>query len=83
MQNNIEDLKLTQEEKAKSTIYTQFKLENVVYCQDSVYSEDFRTVRATKITPVPYLADFTEKCSIEEMLYHMTAYYKVSSIFCE
>ncbi|XP_032076267.1 interferon-induced GTP-binding protein Mx1 [Thamnophis elegans] len=75
-QNNIEDLKLTQEEKAKNTIYTQFKLENVVYCQDSVYSEDLRTVRETKITPVPYLADFTEKCSIEEMLYHMTAYYK-------
>ncbi|XP_058041729.1 interferon-induced GTP-binding protein Mx1 isoform X1 [Ahaetulla prasina] len=75
-QNNIEDLKLAQEDRAKNMIHTQFKLENVVYCQDSVYSEDFRTVRATKISPVPYLADFSEKCSVEEMLYHITAYYK-------
>ncbi|KAL7983620.1 hypothetical protein Chor_000496 [Crotalus horridus] len=74
--SNIEDLKLTQEEKAKNMIATQFKLENVVYCQDTIYSKDFRTVRATKISSVPDVAGFQEKCSVEELLYHMTAYYK-------
>lgn len=83
LQSNIEGLKLTQEDKAKDMIATQFKLENVVYCQDTIYSKDFRTVRETKIDSVPDIPGFKEKCSVEELLYHMTAYYKVSSIVCE
>ncbi|XP_070606578.1 interferon-induced GTP-binding protein Mx2-like isoform X2 [Erythrolamprus reginae] len=75
-QNNIEHLKLAQEEKAKDMIFNQFKLESVVYCQDTVYSKDFQTVRATKITPSFTFNDPTEKCSVEEMIYHITAYYK-------
>ncbi|KAM3836878.1 LOW QUALITY PROTEIN: interferon-induced GTP-binding protein Mx3-like [Vipera latastei] len=74
--SNIEGLKLTQEDKAKDMIATQFKLENVVYCQDTIYSKDFRTVRGTKIDSVPDIPGFKEKCSVEELLYHMTAYYK-------
>lgn len=64
-------------------IATQFKLEKVVYCQDTIYSEDFRTVRATKMSSVPDVAGFKDKCSVGELLYHMTAYYKVSSMVCE
>uniref|UniRef100_A0A8C5SF19 Dynamin GTPase effector domain-containing protein n=1 Tax=Laticauda laticaudata TaxID=8630 RepID=A0A8C5SF19_LATLA len=77
-QGKIEELKSAQEEKAENMILTQFKLENIVYCQDTIYSEDFRTVRATKISPDE--TDSAEECSVAQMLYHVAAYFKVSSI---
>uniref|UniRef100_A0A8C6XZ13 GED domain-containing protein n=1 Tax=Naja naja TaxID=35670 RepID=A0A8C6XZ13_NAJNA len=74
-QGKIEDLKITQEEKAEIMILTQFKLEKVVYCQDTIYSGDLGTVRAKKLYP-----DTTGSaidCSQVELRYHMAAYFKV------
>ncbi|XP_026529776.1 interferon-induced GTP-binding protein Mx2-like [Notechis scutatus] len=83
-QGKIEELKSTQEEKAESMIRTQFELEDIVYCQDTIYCEDFGTVRATKISLNENDSDendsdendTSDKCSVEEMLYHVAAYFK-------
>ncbi|XP_077198872.1 interferon-induced GTP-binding protein Mx1-like isoform X2 [Paroedura picta] len=77
-QNNIEDLKVKQEEEAESMIDTQFKLERVVYCQDSIYSEDLKHVR-TKPTIVQGFGA-PKQFSIEEMTYHLNAYFRSSGI---
>uniref|UniRef100_A0A670Z068 MX dynamin like GTPase 1 n=1 Tax=Pseudonaja textilis TaxID=8673 RepID=A0A670Z068_PSETE len=83
----IEELKSTQEEKAENMIRTQFELENIVYCQDTIYREDFGTVRAKKISSNENDSDENDsdendsakECSVEEMLYHVAAYFKRSS----
>uniref|UniRef100_A0A670YW64 MX dynamin like GTPase 1 n=1 Tax=Pseudonaja textilis TaxID=8673 RepID=A0A670YW64_PSETE len=84
-QGKIEELKSTQEEKAENMIRTQFELENIVYCQDTIYREDFGTVRAKKISSNENDSDENDsdendsakECSVEEMLYHVAAYFKV------
>ncbi|XP_026569411.1 interferon-induced GTP-binding protein Mx2-like [Pseudonaja textilis] len=83
-QGKIEELKSTQEEKAENMIRTQFELENIVYCQDTIYREDFGTVRAKKISSNENDSDENDsdendsakECSVEEMLYHVAAYFK-------
>uniref|UniRef100_A0A670YTC0 MX dynamin like GTPase 1 n=1 Tax=Pseudonaja textilis TaxID=8673 RepID=A0A670YTC0_PSETE len=86
-QGKIEELKSTQEEKAENMIRTQFELENIVYCQDTIYREDFGTVRAKKISSNENDSDENDsdendsakECSVEEMLYHVAAYFKRAS----
>lgn len=80
MQINIEDIKLKQEAAAVSMINTQFKMEQIVYSQDSIYSEDLSGIRTkgvgnafTRSVLVP-----AKLCSMEEMTYHLNAYFKVS-----
>ncbi|CAI5772532.1 interferon-induced GTP-binding protein Mx1-like [Podarcis lilfordi] len=77
-QINIEDIKLKQEAAAVSMINTQFKMEQIVYSQDSIYSEDLSGIRTkgvgnafTKSVLVP-----AKLCSMEEMTYHLNAYFK-------
>ncbi|XP_066478166.1 interferon-induced GTP-binding protein Mx1-like [Tiliqua scincoides] len=72
-QSNIEDIKLQQEEAAESLIHTQFKLERVVYCQDNIYSADLRSARVKPGNPTAFVA--SKQCSMEEMSYHLNAYF--------
>lgn len=56
-------------------INAQFKLERVVYCQDGIYGEYLKNAR-TKVPTVSFTA--VKQCSLEEMIYHLKAYFRVS-----
>ncbi|XP_039404023.1 interferon-induced GTP-binding protein Mx1-like [Mauremys reevesii] len=79
----IEDLKQKQEEEAETVIANQFKMERIVYCQDSLYSEDLQEIRKTTgvvsfgvaVTHVKSIAS-QKQYSIDEMAYHLNAYFK-------
>nr|XP_020645003.1 interferon-induced GTP-binding protein Mx2-like [Pogona vitticeps] len=83
-QTSIEDIREKQQETAESIIKDQFKLENVVYCQDYIYSEDIKQVRGRGsilqvIAPKRFLNP-ADKCSMEEMAYHLNAYFKSAGV---
>ncbi|XP_042315873.1 interferon-induced GTP-binding protein Mx1-like isoform X2 [Sceloporus undulatus] len=82
-QNNIEDIKQKQEEKAESQIMIHFKLESVVYCQDQIYNDaikDARTKAPFLFSPMKNVSYPVQKCSLEEMAYHLNAYFKSAGI---
>lgn len=84
-QNRIEDIKQKQEEEAETVIANQFKMERIVYCQDRLYCEDLQEIRKTaEVLPfgaavihVKSIAS-QKQYSIDEMAYHLNAYFKVS-----
>uniref|UniRef100_K7FXW2 Interferon-induced GTP-binding protein Mx1 n=1 Tax=Pelodiscus sinensis TaxID=13735 RepID=K7FXW2_PELSI len=81
--NRIEDIKQKQEEEAEIVIANQFKMEHIVYCQDRLYSEDLQEVRKTAgvlsfgaaVAHVKSVAS-QKQYSIDEMTYHLNAYFK-------
>uniref|UniRef100_A0A8C3TD76 Uncharacterized protein n=1 Tax=Chelydra serpentina TaxID=8475 RepID=A0A8C3TD76_CHESE len=81
--NRIEDLKQKQEDEAEIVIANQFKMERIVYCQDSLYSEDLQETRKTTgvlplgvaVTHVRSIAS-QKQYSVDEMAYHLNAYFK-------
>uniref|UniRef100_A0A8C8VL25 Uncharacterized protein n=1 Tax=Pelusios castaneus TaxID=367368 RepID=A0A8C8VL25_9SAUR len=78
----IEDIKQKQEEEAEIVIASQFKMERVVYCQDRLYCEDLQEIRKTAgVLPfgsVAHVKSVTsqKQYSIDEMAYHLNAYFK-------
>ncbi|KAJ7320589.1 hypothetical protein JRQ81_020100 [Phrynocephalus forsythii] len=81
--NNINDIKQKQEERAENMIKTQFKLENVVYCQDNLYSEDIKIVRekpSVLDNLSKYVRSIAVNCSVEEIAYHLNAYFKSTGV---
>ncbi|XP_019380316.1 PREDICTED: interferon-induced GTP-binding protein Mx1-like isoform X2 [Gavialis gangeticus] len=86
--NRIEDIREKQAEAAETMIRTQFKMEQMVYCQDNVYSEDLKSIRedtaeqATGKTVTPKFKKFDfgttalhNQYSVKEMAYHLEAYF--------
>uniref|UniRef100_K7GD02 MX dynamin like GTPase 1 n=1 Tax=Pelodiscus sinensis TaxID=13735 RepID=K7GD02_PELSI len=85
--DKIEDIRDKQAQEAEMMIRVQFKLEQLVYCQDNVYSEDLKVIReetpkeATKSqNPVSLNFNFgtiptQNHSAIKEMGYHLTAYF--------
>ncbi|XP_032631208.1 interferon-induced GTP-binding protein Mx1-like isoform X3 [Chelonoidis abingdonii] len=79
----IEDIKQKQEVEAETVIANQFKMERIVYCQDSLYSEDLQEIRKTSgvlplgvaVTHVKSVAS-QKQYSVDEMAYHLNAYFK-------
>uniref|UniRef100_A0A674JJS7 MX dynamin like GTPase 1 n=1 Tax=Terrapene triunguis TaxID=2587831 RepID=A0A674JJS7_9SAUR len=79
----IEVIKQKQEEEAETVIANQFKMERIVYCQDSLYHEDLQEIRKTAgvlplgvaVTHVKSIAS-QKQYSIDEMAYHLNAYFK-------
>ncbi|XP_067322333.1 interferon-induced GTP-binding protein Mx1-like, partial [Anolis sagrei] len=81
--NNIDDIKEKQEKKAESMIINHFKLESLVYCQDNIYSIDIEAVRENNpllLPPKKSLPTSAATCSLNEMNYHLTAYFKSAGI---
>uniref|UniRef100_A0A674JIC0 MX dynamin like GTPase 1 n=1 Tax=Terrapene triunguis TaxID=2587831 RepID=A0A674JIC0_9SAUR len=74
----IEVIKQKQEEEAETVIANQFKMERIVYCQDSLYHEDLQEIRKTAgvlplgvaVTHVKSIAS-QKQYSIDEMAYHL------------
>ncbi|XP_016076805.1 PREDICTED: interferon-induced GTP-binding protein Mx2 [Miniopterus natalensis] len=49
--NKIEDIKTKQAESAENLIHLQFKMEQLVYCQDQIYSGILQKVREETLNP--------------------------------
>ncbi|XP_006033650.1 interferon-induced GTP-binding protein Mx1 isoform X2 [Alligator sinensis] len=86
--NRIEDIREKQAEAAETMIRTQFKMEQMVYCQDNVYSEDLKSTReetAEQATGKTTMSKFNKfnfgttllhnQNSVKEMAYHLEAYF--------
>uniref|UniRef100_A0A8D0GCF4 GED domain-containing protein n=1 Tax=Sphenodon punctatus TaxID=8508 RepID=A0A8D0GCF4_SPHPU len=67
-------------------IITQFKMEHIVYCQDSIYSGDLKEIRknpgvflplGVAVTHVNNVAS-QKQLSVDEMAYHLNAYFKTA-----
>ncbi|XP_075449820.1 interferon-induced GTP-binding protein Mx2-like isoform X2 [Ascaphus truei] len=86
--SKIEDIGEEQEQEAEKTIRTQFKMEQVIYCQDDLYGNELKEardahneseVKAAKAlgqTPVAKATPCQSQISVTEMTYHINAYFK-------
>ncbi|XP_074851998.1 interferon-induced GTP-binding protein Mx1-like [Carettochelys insculpta] len=74
----IEDIKQKQEEEAEAVIANQFKMESIVYCQDSLYFENLHDIRKNLAGGATHVKSISsqKQYSIEEMSYHLNAYFK-------
>ncbi|XP_019481583.1 PREDICTED: interferon-induced GTP-binding protein Mx2, partial [Hipposideros armiger] len=90
-QNKIEDIKVGQMQKAENLIRLQFRMEQLVYCQDQIYStvlrkyreQAFNPLQTTLQTPVmmkPSVSnDESSVSSITEIGVHLNAYFSETS----
>ncbi|XP_072369301.1 interferon-induced GTP-binding protein Mx3-like isoform X2 [Scyliorhinus torazame] len=68
----IESISRQEESEAEKMLQAQFKIENMVYSQDSIYSQHLSTMKGKTLI-------FTTNASIQEMSYHVQTYYKIAS----
>ncbi|XP_025719219.1 interferon-induced GTP-binding protein Mx2 [Callorhinus ursinus] len=85
-QNRIEDIKTRQAETAENLIRLQFKMEQLVYCQDEIYSVVLNQVRKEVFNPagkplqnpelkLSFSKDQSSVSSITEIGMHLNAYF--------
>jgi len=85
-QNKIEDIKTRQAETAENLIRLQFRMEQLVYCQDEIYSVVLNQVRKEVFNPagkplkdpelkLPFSKDLSSVSSITEIGVHLNAYF--------
>ncbi|KAL8190485.1 UNVERIFIED_CONTAM: hypothetical protein K2H54_054863 [Gekko kuhli] len=88
--DRIEDIKEKQLEEAECIVRTQFAMEQILYCQDKVYSRDLSSVRKhtaaeekgpLKVNSVGLLLCLPDEkyASVKEMAYHLEAYFNITS----
>ncbi|KAG5852399.1 hypothetical protein ANANG_G00062000 [Anguilla anguilla] len=81
----IEAIKLDTESSAESMLRTQFRMELIVYTQDSTYSHSLDEEKPSTATPdkknktgsLVYQADY--HITLKEMASHLKAYYRIAS----
>ncbi|TFK00956.1 Interferon-induced GTP-binding protein Mx [Platysternon megacephalum] len=85
--DKIEDIRDKQAEEAETIIRVQFKMEQLVYCQDNVYSQDLKVIReetpkeaANSLNPAFSSFNFgtvptQNHSAVTEMGYHLAAYF--------
>ncbi|EMP31450.1 Interferon-induced GTP-binding protein Mx1 [Chelonia mydas] len=85
--DKIEDIRDKQAQEAETMIRVQFKMEQLVYCQDNVYSQDLKVIReetpkeaANSLKPASSVFNFgtvptQNHSAIKEMAYHLEAYF--------
>lgn len=89
-QNKIEGIKTKQAETAENLIRLQFRMEQLVYCQDEIYREVLNQVRKEFFNPVgtslkdpelklSFSKDQSSMSSITEIGTHLNAYFWVST----
>lgn len=69
----IEDFFDEQFQKAVEKIHYQFEIEKIVYCQDSLYSDQLSNVRKKPLTCWLGL----DNADVRELSYHLNSYFKV------
>ncbi|XP_072369291.1 interferon-induced GTP-binding protein Mx3-like isoform X2 [Scyliorhinus torazame] len=77
----IESISRQEESEAEKMLQAQFKIESMVYSQDSIYSQHLSTMKDEAMrfgakTSKPTLG---ANASIQEMSYHVQTYYKIAS----
>ncbi|KAM8906758.1 interferon-induced GTP-binding protein Mx2 [Lycaon pictus] len=89
-QNKIEDIKTRQAETAENLIRLQFRMEQLVYCQDQIYSVVLKKVRKEVFNPAgkaaqdlqlkfPFSKDLPSMSSNDEIGVHLNAYFLETS----
>ncbi|XP_077071565.1 interferon-induced GTP-binding protein Mx-like [Siphateles boraxobius] len=71
----IEDFFDEQFQKAVEKIRYQFKIEKIVYCQDSLYSDQLNNVKQKPSPAINWMAN----ADVREMAHHLTSYFKITS----
>ncbi|XP_075707111.1 interferon-induced GTP-binding protein Mx2-like [Rhinoderma darwinii] len=71
--DNIEDISLKQKKEAEGIIRLQFKMEKIIYCQDSLYCEALTSIRSADRGNVQ---NDQRKLSMNELTCHLEAYFK-------
>uniref|UniRef100_A0A8C0KVX6 Interferon-induced GTP-binding protein Mx2 n=1 Tax=Canis lupus dingo TaxID=286419 RepID=A0A8C0KVX6_CANLU len=90
IQNKIEDIKTRQAETAENLIRLQFRMEQLVYCQDQIYSVVLKKVRKEVFNPAgkaaqdlqlkfPFPKDLPSMSSNDEIGVHLNAYFLETS----
>ncbi|XP_006886826.1 PREDICTED: interferon-induced GTP-binding protein Mx1-like [Elephantulus edwardii] len=81
--SKIEDIKLEQEEEAEKSIRLHFRMEQIVYCQDGVYSDSLKEVRKKEAEEEEkkskysnYQSDSSENSFKMEIFQHVLAYHQ-------
>ncbi|XP_060689808.1 interferon-induced GTP-binding protein Mx3-like isoform X1 [Hemiscyllium ocellatum] len=67
----IESISHQQESEAEKMLKAQFKIENMVYSQDKIYSSNLSTTKNT--------ATIFANATVQEMSHHVQTYYKIAS----
>ncbi|XP_021563012.1 interferon-induced GTP-binding protein Mx2-like [Carlito syrichta] len=86
VQKKIEDFKVIYAEKAQDIIHLQFKMEQMVFCQDNIYSVVLKNVREEVFNPLRNLSENSplnspasnnqsSLSSITEISVHLNAYF--------
>lgn len=86
LQTKIEAIKQVNESTAESMLRTQFKMELIVYTQDSTYShslcerkrEEDEDQPLTEIRSTIFSTD--NHATLQEMMLHLKSYYRVSTV---
>ncbi|KAM6285129.1 interferon-induced GTP-binding protein Mx-like isoform 2-T4 [Spheniscus humboldti] len=78
----IEDIRQKQAAEAERHIWTQFKMERIVYCQDDLYISDLNSVKAENTTKVGNAKELQvgsvlsqEPSFVQDMVSHTKAYF--------
>ncbi|XP_018412948.1 PREDICTED: interferon-induced GTP-binding protein Mx-like [Nanorana parkeri] len=79
----IENICSVQQKEAEKAIRTQFKIERIIYCQDTLYGASLKEAREEATNPTllvnqPIISHQPSQLqlSIDEMSYHIQAYFK-------
>ncbi|XP_036419898.1 interferon-induced GTP-binding protein Mx1-like [Colossoma macropomum] len=88
----IDDIKQEKEAEAETMLRTQFKMEQIVYTQDSMYSqslsdlrheeEDEEYAKAPKISgfgSVSFISNTDNHATLQELMWHLKSYYNIVS----
>lgn len=78
----IEDLLEQEHEKALDKIQSQFKMENIVYSQDGLYSRCLQAVKDKNVTFGGKAFSYSNSLNadLKEMAQHLKAYFRVHNI---
>uniref|UniRef100_A0A8B9GTG4 Interferon-induced GTP-binding protein Mx-like n=1 Tax=Astyanax mexicanus TaxID=7994 RepID=A0A8B9GTG4_ASTMX len=74
----IEDLHEEEYEKAKEKIKSQFRMEKLVYSQDSLYSSKLESVKS-KPEPKRFGFSYPMSADVREMAQHLSAYFVITT----
>ncbi|XP_077149955.1 interferon-induced GTP-binding protein Mx2-like isoform X2 [Ranitomeya variabilis] len=73
----LEDICIEQQKAAEKAIRTQFKMEQIIYCQDTIYGGSLKDVRAEATKETNSLSPPSQiQLSVQEMSQHIQAYFK-------
>ncbi|XP_040278993.1 interferon-induced GTP-binding protein Mx3-like isoform X2 [Bufo bufo] len=78
----LEEICSKQQKEAEKAIRTQFKMEQIIYCQDTIYGGSLKEIREEGLSPgfgnvaLPIQSATQIQLSVQEMSQHIQAYFK-------